>query len=64
MVVVNKIAESLVKVLVYNFSLVINLEVKRNKKLNFNFKYILLQHWQKIAASYIMVDIIIDVELI
>jgi len=35
-VVVDKKAKSLVKVLVYNFSLAISLKIKYNKKFNFN----------------------------
>ena len=38
LVIVNKKAESLVKVLVYNLGLAISLKIKYSKELNFNFK--------------------------
>jgi len=53
LIVVNKKTELLVKVLVYNFSLAVNLKIKCSKKLNFNSKDIakfILEIWYKLGS--------------
>jgi len=53
LVVVNKKVKLLVKVLVYNLSLAINLKIKYSKELNFNPKDIIefvLKIWYKLES--------------